>query len=207
MIPELDTLSAFEYLVTLVSIIAGLALTRALVGLAKIVQLRNRVHVSGVHLAWTISLILWLISFWWFTYLLGSLKQWAPPLLLFELLYGAVIFFLLALLYPENLGSQTDLLEFFLSNRRFFFGAFVVLGVLDTADTMIKYQLGLGLPPLPQYYFLATLWIGVGAAGFFTSNRICHRVLAYAWLAVVVYWFWGGLFTVTGSSSPEPVQW
>lgn len=150
MIPELETLSAFEYLVTLVSIIAGLALTRALAGLAQMVQRRDRARLSGVHLAWTVSLLLWLIAFWWFTYLLGSVEQWTPSLLMFVLLYGAVIFFLVALLYPETLESEMDLLDFFLRNRHSFFGAFVLLGFLDIADTVIKHRLGLGHPPVPQ---------------------------------------------------------
>ena len=55
-------MDGFEYLVALVSVAAELGLTRALSGLAKIVYLRKKIRLSGVHIAWTGSVLLWLVS-------------------------------------------------------------------------------------------------------------------------------------------------
>lgn len=72
----------FEYLVALMSIIAGVGLTRALSGIASVVHTREARKLSGVHIAWTGSVLLWLVAFWWFAYLLGSIDRWATPLTL-----------------------------------------------------------------------------------------------------------------------------
>ena len=185
-------MSPFEYLVALISIVAGLALTRSLSGLAKIVHSRGGRGVSGVLVAWTGSSLLWLINFWWFTFLFGSVT-WTPSLLLFVLAYAAVIYFLIALLYPDNVQAETDLLAYFLGNRRWFFGTFLVLGVLDLADTWIKYQLLHALPPIVSYSLLMVAWISLGIAGVVSENRTFHRVFAYSWAVVMGLWVTTGV--------------
>ena len=182
-------MNPFEYLVTLVSIVAGLGLTRALSGLAKIVHAGGDRRVSGVHVAWTGSVLLWLVNFWWFTFLFESIETWTMPLLLFVLIYAAVIYFLIALLYPDNLETETDLFAYFLGNRRWFFGTFVVLGVLELADTWLKYRLlPIGLPPMVPYSLLMVAWISLGVLGLVSENRLFHRAFAYSWVAVVGLW-------------------
>ena len=181
-------MNPFEYLVALVSIVAGLGLTRALSGLAKIVHTSGDHRVS-VHVAWTGSVLLWLVAFWWFTFWLGSLDTWTVPLLLFVLLYGAVIYFLIALLYPDKLDAETDFLEYFVENRRWFFGTFVALGVLDLADTWLKYELltQAHLPMVP-YSLLMISWLSLGVVGVFSASPSFHRVFAYTWVVVMGLW-------------------
>ena len=182
-------MNSFEYLVTLVSIVAGLGLTRALSGLAKIVHTGGDRRVSGVHVAWTGSVLLGLVNFWWFTFLFEPIETWTMPLLLFVLIYAAVIYFLIALLYPGNLETDTDLLAYFLGDRRWFFGTFVVLGVLELMDTWLKYRLlPIGLPPMVPYSLLMVAWISLGVLGVVSENRLFHRTFAYSWVAVVGLW-------------------
>ncbi len=184
-------MNSFEYLVTLVSIIAGLGLTRALSGIAKVVQAGGDRKLSGVHIAWTGSVLLWLVAFWWFTFLLASIDTWTVPLLLFVLLYAAVIYFLIALLYPDKLEAETDSFAYFLENRRWFFGTFVALGVLDLADTWLKDRLlGPVGPPLPMvpYSRLMVSWISPGVVGVVSASRVFHRVFAYSWVVVMGVW-------------------
>ena len=128
----------FEYLATLFSVVAGLALTRGLSGLAKTVHNRHSVKPSGVHLAWTCSILAWLISYWWFTFFLAPIEEWTVPLFLFILVYGAFIYFLIALLYPDKYWAAKDHFEYFLDTRKWFFGTFVLLGCIDIVDTVIK---------------------------------------------------------------------
>jgi hypothetical protein len=187
-------MNSFEYLIALVSIIAGLGLTRALSGLAEVVHAGGERRVSGVHIAWTGSVLLWLVAFWWFTFLLGSVDSWTPPLLLFVLLYGAVLYFLIALLYPRNLEAQTDLFAYFLANRRWFFGTFVALGVLDLADTWLKFRLTGDLPPMLPYSLLMISWISLGILGAVSASRPFHRIFAYSWLGVMGLWVTTTLF-------------
>ena len=194
-------MSSFEYLVALVSIIAGLGLTRALSGIAGVVHPRGNLKLSGVHIAWTGSVLLWLVAFWWFTFLLAPLDKWTTPLLLFVLLYGAVIYFLIALLYPDRPEAETDLFAYFLENRRWFFGTFLALGLLDLADTWLKYRLVQDLPPMIPYSLLMVSWMSLGVCGVVSESRVFHRVFAYSWVAVIGLWVTTALFEI-GTASP-----
>lgn len=172
----------FEYLATLFSVVAGLALTRGLSGVAKTVHNRHSVKPSGVHLAWTCSILLWLINYWWFTFFLTRIDEWTVPLFLFILVYGAFVYFLIALLYPDQYGSVENHFEYFLETRMWFFGTFVLLGCIDIGDTVIKARMGVGLPPLISYLPLMACWLIFGTIGAFTSNRKFHTIFAYGWL-------------------------
>jgi hypothetical protein len=196
-------MSSFEYLVALVSIVTALGLTRALSGIATVVHKRGHRKPSGVHIAWTGSVLLWLVGFWWFTFLLASLETWTVPLLLFVLLYGAVIYFLIALLYPDEVGAETDLFAYFLENRRWFFGTFVALGVLDLMDTWLKYRLVQNLPPMVPYSLLMISWISLGALGLVSASRLFHRVFAYSWVVVMALWVTQALFELGTTSALE----
>jgi hypothetical protein len=195
-------MSSFEYLVALISIVAGLALTRSLSGLAKIIHSRRGRGVPGVYVAWTGSALLWLVAFWWFTFLLESVT-WTIPLLLFVLAYAAVIYFLIALLYPDNVDAETDLFAYFLENRRWFFGTFVLLGVLDLADSWIKYQLLQAVPPLVPYTFLMLAWISLGTIGVVSESRTFHRAFAYSWIVVTGLWVTSSLLELGTSLTLE----
>ncbi len=192
-------MSGFEYLIALVSVVAGLGLTRALSGLAKIVHLRKKIRLSGVHIAWTGSILLWLVSYWWFTFLLASVDQWTVPLFLFVLIYGAVIYFLIALLYPDKWDSEADLFEYFIDNRRWFFGTFVGLGILEVADTWSKVRIyDLPPPPMIPYLVLMAFWFVLGVVGATTDNRAYHKAFAYLWLLVFGSWAVAMHFAIGG---------
>jgi hypothetical protein len=180
-------MSGFEYLIALTSVVAGLCLTRALSGLARMVHLRVRaqVQMSDIHVIWTANILLWLVSYWWFTYTLASVAQWTIPLFLWVLVYGALIFFLIALLYPENLDSDTGLFSHFMGTRRWFFGTFIGLGVVDIADVWVKMYYGVPPPPMQTYSMLMIAWFSVGIIGAYTGNPAIHRIIAYLWFGVI----------------------
>jgi hypothetical protein len=116
---------------------------------------------------------------------------------LFVLVYGAVIYFLVALLYPDKLDSKTDLFEYFVDNRRWFFGTFVGLGVLDIADTWIKVRLyDLPPPPMISYSILMISWLALGIVGATTVNRTYHKAFAYIWVVVFGSWATVVLFAI-----------
>jgi hypothetical protein len=179
----------FEYLAALVSVVAGLGLTRALSGFARIIHSEYKVALSGVHISWTFSIVLWLVGFWWFTFMLARVENWTVSLLLFVLLYGATIYLLIALLYPDKYEPGIDLFENFIMRRRSFFVTFVALGLIDIADTLIKTKIyNMVGPAYIPYSILMICWIGLGAVGAVTGNRIFHRFFAYSWLAVTSAW-------------------
>jgi len=181
-------MNSFEYLLALVSIIAGLGLTRALSGLARGVRAADESGIPGVRIAWTGSALLWLVAFWWFSFSLGAVETWTVPLLMFVLAYAAVIYFLIALLQPDEHESDTESFTHFLRKRRWFFTTFVVLGLLDLGDTWLKFRIMGGLPPMIPYSMLMGSWIVLGVIGGVSESKRFHRIFAYSWLVVMVVW-------------------
>lgn len=181
-------MDSFEYLITLVSVIAGLGIARALSGIARLLDNRDRISVSWIPICWTANVLLWLVAFWWFTFLLSSFEGWSPWLHVFVLVYAGIIFFLLALLHPESIDAEHNMLNHFLAKRRMFFGTLIVVALVDIADTLIKGQLGLSMPPVLAYSSFMTLWIVTSGIGWLTDNRKYHAALAPIIFIVLVVW-------------------
>ncbi len=178
----------FEYLIALVSVIAGLGITRALSGSARLLNARREIAFSWIPVCWTVSVLLWMVAFWWFTFLLSQLDSWSPWLHVFILIYASALYFLLALLHPERVDEGHDMLAHFLGNRKVFFGALFTLAVIDIADALIKLQLGLMLPAMLSYVSFMVLWLGLSIACLLSENRALHRFAAGAFLFAVMAW-------------------
>jgi len=132
--------------------------------------------------------LLWLVAFWWFTFLLSSFEGWSPWLHIFILTYAGTIFFLLALLHPESFGDEHDMLHHFIDNRRIFFGTLLIVALIDIADTWIKFRLGLPAPPLLTYAALIFPWITMSAIGIVVRSRTYHSLFAVVFLITIVLW-------------------
>ena len=181
-------MSSFEYLIALVSVIAGLGITRTLSGIARLVDYRSQIVFSWIPIVWTINVLLWLVAFWWFTFLLSGLEVWSPWLHIFVLVYAGVIFFLLALLHPESIGAGFDMFEHFLENRKMFFGALIVTATIDVLDTFIKDHLGLPAPDLYIYCTFLLIWITIGAIALYSGHRAIHAACALIFLVILTMW-------------------
>ena len=181
-------MDSFEYLITLVSVIAGLGIARALSGIARLLDDRDRISISWIPICWTANVLLWLVAFWWFTFLLSSFEAWSPWLHIFVLVYAGTIFFLLALLHPESVDAEHQMLSHFLARRRMFFGTLTVAALVDIADTVIKGKLGLSTPPVLPYASFMFLWILMSSIGWYTENRKYHAAYAPIFLVVIVLW-------------------
>ena len=167
-------MTTFEYLAVLFSVVVGLALAQTLQGLLRLVQYRESVSVSWPALIWTAAVLQWAVFFWWFSGLnLAQAEEWHFSGLLFVLAYGAVLFFLLGLLYPNELGQGFDMRAHFDHNRPWFFGAFLGLGLLDVVDTWFKLANGLSSLSgrrLVEYIAFLAIWLVSGA----TAIRVKH---------------------------------
>lgn len=181
-------MDSFEYLITLVSVIAGLGITRTLSGVARLFDNRHQITFSWIPVIWTINVLLWLVAFWWFTFLLSSLEGWSPWLHVFVLVYAGVIFFLLALLHPESIDGEFDMFDRFLKNRKMFFGVLIATAIIDVIDTVIKERLGLLAPPLSTYSAFVLVWIAVGGTALLAENRGVHAACALLFLILLAIW-------------------
>ena len=184
-------MSTFEYLAVLFSVVVGLAVAQTLQGLLRMVRHWRTTRFYWPALVWTAAVMQWTIFFWWFSGSgLGGLTQWQLPGLLFVLAYGSALFFLLGLLYPDDMGSTFDMREHFREVRPWFFGIFLGLGFLELTDTYLKLIQGtsvLGDQGAAVYLTFMAVWIGGAVVCLRTRDDRIVSALGVLFIAVSLY--------------------
>jgi hypothetical protein len=193
-------MSQLEYLVALLSIIVGLALTDLARSLRELVRPDRTVRWHWLHLAWSASVFLILVWLWWNSFTILKSAAFSEALAFVPYLGQFLLLYLtcsLALPSPDRekgiTGGEEDVLDleafyFLTSRRRWFFGALAAtsgtIGLLS-AGVFLYY----GAPSLIS---LAT---GVGKT---LAVNFTPAVLA-AGLAVTDRWW---LHAVGGALTP-----
>jgi hypothetical protein len=177
----------FEYLTVLISVVVGLSVTSFLTNVVRIIHVRGDVTISWVQLLWSVAILIWTIAFWWFTFVLAEQRLWTFPLFVFLLAYSTLLFFLMALLFPEGVPADHDYRAQFMRNRAWFFGVFLLFLCLDLIDYVIKHYKDVSIVGhLPYAAFVGPL-IVLSVFALRTDNLVFHRVFAaYSVLACFV---------------------
>lgn len=173
-------MSAFEYVMVLVSIVVGLGVTHILsavgAGVHRIRGLGPPLRVDLTYLAWVLFAFLLLISFWWWEFKLGeAVAEWTFGIYLLILGYAVSLFLLAVVLVPRDLDGVSDTVEYFLGIRRWFFGIFLLSLVIDVPDTLLK-RGALALDP--EYWAITGTNAAVSVIGIASTSRTVHRILA-----------------------------
>ncbi len=185
-------MDAFEYVMVLISIIVGLAITHVLNALAAAVH-RLRGHgdplrLEAVYLLWIGFVTTWLVSFWWWEFKFQEVTvDWSFGLYLFLITYAVSLFLVAAVLVPHRMDRVSDSYAYFMEGRKWFFGGLVCLVVLDTLDSFLK-SAEWGMRPI----FLAQSTFNLGAAvvGIASERRGVQLACASVAFAVqMVYMF------------------
>ena len=108
----------YPHVRVVISIIVGLCITTLLSGFARFVQHPRRERVSILYLGWAISLLLWIIHFWWWEFRLSMVPQWTFANYFFVILYAILFYFLCTLLFPSDLKDYSGYEDYFLSRRK-----------------------------------------------------------------------------------------
>ncbi|HSM08507.1 MAG TPA: hypothetical protein VLA33_05765 [Gemmatimonadota bacterium] len=136
-------MEAFEYVMVLVSIIIGLAITHVLAALGTAVH-RIRGHgppirLGATYLLWVGFTFIWLVSFWWWEFKFQELElQWTFGLYLFVVGYAIWLFLMSVILVPSRLEGVENSFDYLMEMRRWFFGALLVATAIDTIDSFLK---------------------------------------------------------------------
>jgi hypothetical protein len=131
-------MSISEYILALMSIVVGLAMTQLLSGAAEIAQHSKPLRTYWIHTAWMVYLFITLIHFWWWEFGLMRIQTWTFLPYAFVICFAVLLYFLVALLVPSQLAEQTDLKEYYYSNRSWFFGTMAFIQFVDFGDTFVK---------------------------------------------------------------------
>lgn len=133
----------FDYVMALVSVVIGLALTHVLGALGSAVhRLRGHgppIRLEPVYLLWVGFVVLWTISFWWWEYKFRELQVvWSFGLYLFVLFYAVLLYGLSVVLVPAGMEGLDDSYAYFMSGRRWFFAMVLLTNCVDVVDSAFK---------------------------------------------------------------------
>ena len=177
----------FEYVMVLVSIIVGLAITHLLQGLVEIAQRPKRMKIASIHLVWVIYMVITVAFWWWWQFKLQLLPVWTFQGYLFILGYAVILYILSTLLFPKVLDPELDLDAFFYDRRGWFFGFNALYFGVDLVDSRLKgaeHFGGLGLEYVVTTVLSAILCLGAMKI----RNRVYHWVVGVAILAYQTNW-------------------
>lgn len=185
-------MGAFEYVMVLISIVIGLAITHLLNALAAGVH-RVRGHgeplrLEPVYLLWIGFVLIWLVSFWWWEFKFQeTVSEWSFALYLFVVSYAVALFLLAAVLVPSRLAGVDDPYAYFMGGRRWFFWCLILVIGLDTADSFLK-GTDWGLRPISLV--LTGVTLAAAIIGMVSTRRSVQLVGAIAaFAAQMVYMF------------------
>jgi hypothetical protein len=170
-----------------ISIIVGLCITTLLNGFARFVQHPKRAKVSLLHLGWAVSLLLWIIHFWWWEFRLSLVSQWTFAIYFFVIFYAILFYFLCTLLFPSDLKDYAGYEDYFISRRKWFFGFLAATFVADVIDTSLKGSVYLHSFGLEYPIRIAGSLVLCGIAMFTTNRRLQLLLLAVSLLYQVSF--------------------
>ena len=101
----------FQHVMVLTSIIIGLGITNALLGVSGAIERHTEgdspLQLSWASAIWLAQVFLWMILFWWWELrLVGILKHWTLWNYFLIICYAVVLFLLVALRMPKELGQS-----------------------------------------------------------------------------------------------------
>lgn len=179
-------IQGFGHVRIVMGMITGLSVTRLLGGLARFVQHPGRTAIYPAHLIWVIFLLLFVTHFWWFQFGLSTIVRWDYPQYLFVLSYCALIFFISAVLFPDQMNEYSGFAEYFTSRAGWFYGLLAALFLIDIADSALKgmaHFRALG----PLYPVIQTLLITLALAGMVVTRRGYHIGFGLFAIAVEIW--------------------
>ncbi len=166
-------MTAFEYLAVLFSVVVGLAIAQSLRGLLRVANHGRAIRFHWLPFLWTAGILHWTLFFWWFSFSLARVEHWSIWHLMLVFSYAATLYFLHGLLWPDDVEDGFDMLVHFQQKRVWFFGALLLMGFLDIADTTVKMTTGIGGPGpegIPFWLGGTSIWMFGAMVALKVSN-------------------------------------
>ena len=170
----------FSYVLLLVSIIVGLSIARLLDGVGGFIGGTESPRAYWLHLLWVLYTFIYIILFWWWEFRLGSVPTWTFELYLFFILYAVLLYLLCVILFPNE---APDFFQHHFTSRKWFFGVWICVMLIDVVDTRLKgsdYLASLGL----EYWLYISLHIVSFTAMLRSTSERLHATVS---IIVFVY--------------------
>lgn len=188
----------FNYVMALVSIVIGLAITHVLGAFgAAIHRMRGHgrpIHLETVYLLWIAFVMLWVVSFWWWEFKFHELAvEWSYGLYLFVLGYATLLYLMVVVLVPKGMEGVEDSYDYFMAGRRWFFVVIIACNSVDVADSWAKSQEW----ALRGSYLLQVLVFYAGAVvGICSTSRRLQQWNAFILFLYQLVYTWNGLLVL-----------
>jgi len=180
-------MSRFDYLLVLLAILAGLALTEILSDIAKLCRAAEHVSFYWLPFVWALLCFLLLVQWWW------NLWTWKPyvhemmgasyPAFLLSLVFPTFLYAACVLLFPDVSGDNAiDMRKHYFQEHSWFFGCCTIRMITLTIGNSISLKMSLFHPEnLVRYFAIAVL-----SSCAFIANERLHIAAAAVCLALLV---------------------
>jgi hypothetical protein len=185
--PDAAAAAIFPHIRIVMGIVLGLGITRLLTGTAGFVQHPQRRKVYWVHLGWVLFMLVSLTHFWWWEFWLTAITAWTYDFYVFLIAYAVLLYFLCALLFPDNVDEYGGYEEYFISRRRWFFGLLALTFVFDLVDTLLKGEAHFERYGI-EYLVRTPAAVALCVAAMVVANRRFHAAFLAASLVYQVSW-------------------
>ena len=169
------TLSLFEFIVGMISVILALAIAEMFLGAARLVENQARVRFSWTHGVWIVNLFLITFLHWWSLWTFRELS-WNFGMFFYSLMAPSLMFFAATVICPRNVtDAKIDLAAYYFDIRRPFLGVVVAVFAFSIFDGPL-----FGTEPLFNgLRGVQGLIIALPAWGFFAESRKIQSVVAF----------------------------
>lgn len=169
----------------LIAVILGLTITHLIIGLSKLIQMRNSISIYWVHVLWTGNVLIYVLALWWGMFWWNGLLEWTFGKFLFITVYAIVLFFMAAILYPFEFTEGLNFEKYFFDNKRWFFGIFLTATLLDVVET--EWKGVIGLRPVPREYVVyIPICLALGLVALVSSRRKTQGFVAVGWAITTI---------------------
>jgi len=176
-------MSQFEFIFVLISIVAGLALTRLLSGLTQSFHRRER-KLDIAHILFSLGTILLLFSIWWNSFRWEEREVWTYLEYSLLCVYMSMFYAMAAILHPLN----SQFVPRFDDIRAPFYVVFILYGFVEFLVVYVRDgSLALDYLVIGQLYLLA----GIGI--FIRKTRFDQLFAAWTLFVTLAYQFFARL--------------
>ena len=170
----------------IVSIIMGLGITTLLRGAVNAIRADTDLTPGLLHGLWVVAVLFQHVALWSLRWSGERREEWPGGVLLFFLLIPIIYYAQAELLFPR-VGRQVNLTEYFLENRRSFFGLASLGFIAAAVGPFVFYE---GVDPVSggaaqglAYVLLASVSLILA----FSRNERFHLAAASGWLLAMVF--------------------
>jgi len=168
-------MSGFEFLVVLLSIVFGLALTQLLSGA---MRLLNEQAIDEVRLVWAVTLVMMIIVNWWGFIGWGDFAEWRFEQYAFLMIWASAHYAMAATLFPDRTpGEQRTERQ-----KRTFLITLLVTLVIDVGEAALRAPVWSDMP----YLVSMIVWGSMVVIALFIRERWVERLAAWFFLVSVL---------------------